>query len=92
MTLLWLSILWVFASALVALMPMRRQYAPGVALLVSAPVLIIWIGSVVGWWASVLALAAFVSMYRNPLRYLYAKFTGRPVSVPTPHDEQERAT
>ena len=37
MTLLWLCIGWVFASAAVAMLPMRRQYIPGVALLIAAP-------------------------------------------------------
>lgn len=82
MTLLWVSIFWVFASVIVAMLPMRRQYAPGVALLAAAPVLIIWIGGAVGWWAGLLALAAFVSMFRNPLKFLYAKLQGRTYNVP----------
>ncbi len=46
--LLWLSIGWVFASALVAMLPMRWQYVPGVALLLAAPVLIGLIAQSVG--------------------------------------------
>lgn len=76
MTLLWLCIAWVLASAVVAFLPMRRQYVPGLALMLAAPVLIglIWRG--VGWAAGLAALAAFVSMYRNPLRYLWARARG----------------
>ena len=44
MTLLWISVLWVLASAGVAMLPMRQQYIPGVALLLAAPVLIVAIG------------------------------------------------
>ena len=44
MTLLWLCVLWVFASAIVAMLPMRKQYFPGVALLLAAPVLIVLVG------------------------------------------------
>lgn len=77
MTLLWASVLWVIASACVALLPLRYQYVPGVALLVCAPVLILWIGRDVGWWAALLALAAFVSMYRRPLRYFWSRLAGR---------------
>lgn len=66
--------LWVLASAVVALLPMRRQYAPGVVLLVMAPLLILWIGWMHGWIWAVLGLFAFVSMFRNPLRYLWRKY------------------
>ncbi len=82
MTLLWLCILWVFASAGVAMLPMRRQYVPGVALLVAAPVLIVMIGLQMGWLVSLLALAAFISMFRNPLKYMIAKLRGQNPEVP----------
>ena len=80
--LLWLCIAWVFASAIVAMLPMRLQYIPGVALLIAAPVLIgvIWVQ--VAWWAGALALAAFVSMYRNPLRYFWARAMGKAPELP----------
>jgi hypothetical protein len=82
MTLLWISVLWVLASAGVAMLPMRQQYIPGVALLLAAPVLIVAIGVHVGWFMAILACAAFVSMYRNPLRYLLAKIRGQNFEVP----------
>ena len=82
MTLLWLSVAWVFAAAAVAMLPMRRQYVPGVALLIAAPVLIAMIGMQVAWWAGALALAAFVSMFRNPLRYFYARLRGQRPELP----------
>ncbi|MEL6523595.1 MAG: DUF2484 family protein [Pseudomonadota bacterium] len=77
MTLVWLSILWVLASAAVAMLPMRFQYVPGLALLIAAPVLIIAIGWQVGLWAGALATAAFVSMFRKPLAYLWRRLLGR---------------
>lgn len=82
MTLLWLSIFWVFASAVVAMLPMRKQYFPGVILLLAAPVLIVMIGMEFGWIVSALALAAFVSMFRNPLRYLLARLRGQHPEIP----------
>ncbi len=82
MTLLWLCIVWVFASVAVAMLPMRRQYIPGVALLLAAPILIVMIGMQVGWFVAVLAIAAFVSMFRNPLKYLFAKFKRESPEVP----------
>lgn len=82
MILLWISVLWVLASAAVAMLPMRQQYVPGVALLLAAPVLIVAIAVHVGWFMSLLACAAFVSMYRNPLRYLVAKLRGQNFEVP----------
>jgi len=81
-TLLWLCVLWVFASVGVAMLPMRHQYIPGVALLIAAPVLIIAIGIHVGWLASLVAVLAFVSMFRNPLRYLWARLRGEKPELP----------
>ncbi|MBM1309371.1 DUF2484 family protein [Sulfitobacter mediterraneus] len=82
MTLLWLCVLWVFASVGVAMLPIRRQYVPGVILLLAAPVLIVMIGLQMGWLIAALALAAFVSMYRNPLKFLIAKLRGQNPQVP----------
>ncbi len=82
MSLLWACVLWVFASVVVALLPMRYQYVPGFLLLLAAPVLIFWVGSVISWWLAALAVAAFVSMYRNPLRYFWARARGHKPELP----------
>jgi len=82
MTLLWLCVLWVFASAGCAMLPMRHQYYPGVALLIAAPVLLFLIGQQVGWIPALLGLAGFVSMFRNPLRYILAKLRGQNPQIP----------
>ncbi|MDU8909906.1 DUF2484 family protein [Aestuariicoccus sp. MJ-SS9] len=74
--------LWVLAATLVAFLPMRRQYVPGVALLILAPGVIGWIGLAHGWLPGALALAAFLSMFRNPLRYFWARARGRTPEVP----------
>ncbi|WP_415921090.1 DUF2484 family protein [Tateyamaria sp. SN6-1] len=79
---LWACLAWVFAATVVAMLPMRRQYVPGIALMIAAPLLILWIGVAVAWWAGVLALAAFVSMFRNPLRYVWAKARGQNPQLP----------
>ena len=50
------SLFWVFASVTVALLPMRFQYAPGLTLLLAAPVLIAWIARDVGSFAAAAAL------------------------------------
>ncbi len=81
-TLLWLCILWVFMSATVATLPMRMQYVPGVILLIAAPILIVMIGVQAGWLFALPAFAAFVSMFRNPLRFLLAKLRGQNPQVP----------
>ncbi|WP_370401857.1 DUF2484 family protein [Sulfitobacter sp. JB4-11] len=80
--LLWLCVAWVFASAGVAMLPMRHQYFPGVALLIAAPVLIFMIGLQVGWLAAFIAVLAFVSMFRNPLRYIWARLRGQKPEIP----------
>ena len=80
--LLWICIGWVLAATCVAMLPMRRQFVPGIALLSAAPILIVWISVAVAWWAGLLALAAFVSMFRNPLRYFWAKVRGQNPQLP----------
>lgn len=82
MTLALACITWVVAATGVAMLPMRLQYLPGVTLLVAAPVLIAWVWLSVTWWAGALALAAFISMFRNPLRYLWAKMRGQNPQLP----------
>ncbi len=77
-----LACLWAIASTIVAFLPMRRQYVPGVALLIAAPILILWLGYDYGWWVSVLGLGAFVSMFRNPLRYFWRRARGEKVELP----------
>jgi len=71
-----IACLWVVASAVVAMLPMRRQYRPGVVLFLAAPLIILWVGYDFGWLFIVLALFGFVSMFRHPLRYFYRKFLG----------------
>ncbi len=69
--------LWVIAASVVAFLPMRLQFAPGLVLLVAAPLLIIWIGTVHGWLWAVLGVGAFISMFRRPLWYLARKALGQ---------------
>ena len=74
-----LGALWVLAATLVALLPMRHQFKPGFALLVTAPALIGFIGWQHGGWIAALGLLAFLSMFRRPLLYYGRKVLGRPV-------------
>lgn len=75
--------LWVLLAAVVALLPMRRQYVPGIALLVAAPVLLGWIARDHGEWIFVAGLFAFLSMFRNPLIYFWRRARGERPEVPT---------
>ena len=77
---------WVLAAAVTAMLPMRRQMAPGLLLLVSAPLLIGWIAVTVAWWFGLVALAAFLSMFRRPLVALLRWAAGREVVMPGPED------
>lgn len=74
------SCLWVVAATVVALLPLRYQYAPGIMLLLAAPVLIYLIGRSVGFWAGAAALA-FISMFRKPLRYFARRAMGLSAEV-----------
>lgn len=62
--------LWVLAATIVAFLPMRRQFAPGLVLLIAAPVLIVWLAADFNIWIGFAAAFAFVSMFRKPLHYL----------------------
>jgi hypothetical protein len=77
-----LASLWVVAATVTALLPMRRQYVPRVTLLVLAPFLLGYIGWQHGFWIAALGLAAFVSMFRNPLRYLWRRARGEKPEIP----------
>lgn len=72
-----LGCLWVLASALAAMLPMRAQIAPGLALLAAAPVLLVWIGRAHGWLWLAVGLFAFLSMFRRPLAYFARHALGR---------------
>lgn len=78
--------LWVVAAALTAMLPMARQFPPGIALLIAAPFLLIWIGYVHGWLWLALGLFAVVSMFRRPLLYFARKAAGQ-----SPDDPRDRA-
>lgn len=77
-----LAALWAVAATVVALLPMRLQYVPGISLLLLAPLLIGFIGYQHGVWVALLGLAAFVSMFRNPLLFFYRHFRGEKPEVP----------
>lgn len=62
-----LGCFWVLAAAIVAMLPMRRQYVPGVTLLVLAPVLLGWIAWDHGAWIFAFGLFALLSKFRTPL-------------------------
>lgn len=74
--------LWVLAAATVAMLPTRRQYVPGLALMIAAPLLVFLLCKEVGLWAGILATLAFLSMFRNPLRYALKRALGQRPEVP----------
>jgi hypothetical protein len=65
-----LACLWVLAAAIVALLPMRFQYVPGLALLILSVPLAVYVGVEVGWIWVALVLFAVLSMFRRPLMAL----------------------
>ena len=74
---------WVIAATITAILPMRKQYPPGIALLILAPFVLGWIALVHGWWIFIVGLFAFVSMFRNPLRYFWKRARGKEPEIPT---------
>lgn len=81
-TILVLACIWVIAGTVVAFLPMRYQYAPGIVLLGLAPVLIWMIGREFGFIPAAMAVLAFVSMFRKPLRYFARRLMGEQPEVP----------
>jgi hypothetical protein len=69
--------IWVLAATVVAMLPMRLQWVPGVALLLVAPVLLGWMAVDHGPWWIVVGGLAFLSMYRRPLGYLARRILDR---------------
>ena len=82
-TSLTLGCVWVLASAATAMLPMRRQMVPGVALLSAAPVLLWFIAAEHGVLVFGLTLLAALSLFRNPLIYLARRAMGLAVSLPS---------
>lgn len=77
-----LGCLWVLASTATAMLPMRRQMIPGVALLIAAPVLLWFIAAEHGLIVFGLTLLAALSLFRNPIIYFARRAMGLPVSLP----------
>jgi hypothetical protein len=73
---------WIVAAAITAIVPMKHQMIPGIALLIAAPILLIWIGMTHGWAWLAFGLFAFVSMFRRPLIYFARCAFGLPNDRP----------
>ncbi|MEM6609885.1 MAG: DUF2484 family protein [Pseudomonadota bacterium] len=71
-----LACLWVVAAAVVAMLPMRLQYGPGVALLILSLPLMAFVGIQHGWLWVAVVLFAVVSMFRRPLWFLSRRVLG----------------
>lgn len=65
-----LSCLWVVIAAIVAMLPMRRQFLPGITLLFTAPFLLTYLGYQHNPWVVLAASVAIISMFRRPLFFL----------------------
>lgn len=72
-----LAAFWVIIATFLAFLPMRLQYAPGLALLVLAVPLLVFIAIQHGVWIVLLVLAGFASMFRRPLAYLIRHLLAR---------------
>jgi len=72
-----LAALWVILAAIVALLPMRRQFVPGIVLLIAAPFLLVYLGYQHNVWIVLAASVAIISMFRRPLFYMGKRLIGR---------------
>ena len=62
---------------------MRYQYPPGLALLIAAPALLVWLAVDQGVLVVAFGTFAFVSMFRNPLIYFWRRARGARPEIPT---------
>ncbi|MGI3184816.1 DUF2484 family protein [Nioella aestuarii] len=72
-----LACIWVVAATIVAFLPMRLQYVPGLTLLILALPLLVYIGIQHSFWVVLLAIGGLVSMFRRPLWFLGRRLVGR---------------
>jgi len=72
-----LSCLWVIAASIVAMLPMRRQFAPGITLLLCAPFLLTYLGYQHNPWVVLAASIAILSMFRRPLFFMSKRLISR---------------
>ena len=77
-----LAAIWAILATLVAFLPMRFQYPPGLVLLVAAPCLLVFIAMQHGIWVALLGVLGFASMFRNPLIFLWRMARGEKPEVP----------
>lgn len=73
--------IWVLLATIVAFLPMRAQFPPGICLLIVAPFLIGWIAWDHGVLLAGVGVLGFVSMFRNPLIYLTKRLRGKQPEV-----------
>ncbi len=71
-----LACLWVLVATSVAFLPIRYQFPPGLALLLAAPVLLVWIAVDHGVWMVLAGGLGFISMFRRPLAHLAKRAFG----------------
>ena len=64
-----LACLWVLAAAIVAMLPMRHQYLPGITLLILSIPLAVYVALQHGPLLVLLVVFAVLSMFRRPLIY-----------------------
>jgi len=65
--------LWVVAATIVAFLPLRYQYAPGILLLLAAPAMIWTLAAAHGPVLALGAVFAVLSLFRRPLWHLLQK-------------------
>ncbi len=73
---LFLASLWVLAATLIALLPMRMQFIPGLTVLILALPMLAFVAVQHGIWLCLLGVLAVLSMFRRPLIYYVGRLRG----------------
>ena len=79
--LFWMALTWVLCATAVGRMPVQQRILPGTVLLMAAVPILLMILFQVGFLAAILALAAILSMFPNPVRLAMAYYRGEKVVI-----------
>jgi hypothetical protein len=74
--------IWAILAAITAMLPLHRQYPPGITLLALSPIILFWLLLDHGPITALVAGTAFVSMFRRPLVHLGKKALGLMATAP----------
>lgn len=78
---LFFASLWVLSATLIAMLPMRLQFIPGLSVLILALPMLGFIAYQHGIWLCLIGVLAVLSMFRRPLIYYVGRLRDKTAGV-----------